>query len=308
MAEDDETTLVEVHSADTGRKRVEDEYVASRVTLLDAHEIDEDLVQILKSQLSQVLKYLPSWVLGRFNSEIEVVLRLLMYQQSVLRHHSTFVQHMFQLTYSNIADSRFKTILFIISNVLGDYTRRKSDEISMYMRGQGKSPYLTFKYLDIAVDVLKLGNFLVFLNQGRYYSIMERIFRMRLVSKTRAARSIEYTYLSRELLYQSITELLLILIPLLQSHLLLRKLSNWFSTRNLDTSITKTEVPVLNLNSKCDGCNRFPWQPYHIECRHVFCYYCLVANCKLADDKYECCICSHTSEKVHSFATNQSIP
>lgn len=295
------TTPAEVNSNDKELKLVQKDYVASRVTILDAHEIDEDLVQILKSQLSHVLKYLPSWILSKFSSEIDVLLRLFLYQQSVLKHQSTFVQNMFQLKYAT-TDSRCKTILFILSNVLGDYARQKSDEVSMYLRGQGKSAYLTFKYLDIAVDVLKLVNFLVFLNQGRYYSIMERIFQMKLVSKTRAARSIEYTYLSRELLYQSITELLLILVPLLQSHLLLRKLSNWFSTKNSDTSISEKEVSVFNLNSKCSGCNQFPWQPYHIECRHVFCYYCLMANCKLSEDKYECCICSHINDTIHSFA------
>lgn len=281
-----------------------EEIAASRVTILDSHEINDYLIQIIKVQLGRVFNYVPNWAFTKFNQEVDALLRLFMFQQSFRKYQGTFVQNMFQLKYSDVStQSPTRTSLFILSNVLADYVKEKSDEISIYLRGQNKGVYLTYKYLDIALDVLKLGNFLLFLNQGRYYSLLERCFQMRLVSRTKAPRSIEYAYLSRELLYQSLTELLLVLIPLLQSHLLLRKITNWFSTQQPDDAIIQKETPVLTLSTRCNGCKQYPWQPYHIECRHVFCYYCLIANCKLSDEKYECCICFHTSDAVHSFAT-----
>ncbi|KAL1463204.1 hypothetical protein WDU94_014979 [Cyamophila willieti] len=209
---------------------------------------------------------------------------------------------MFQLKYADASvGSSYKLTGFVLTRVLADYIKQKSDEISIYLRAQHRAAYLTYKYLDIALDMFKIVNFVVFLNKGVYYTLLERCFQLKLVSRTRAPRSIEYEYLSRELLYQSLTELLVALMPLLQSPLLVRKLTHWFSTKQSELC-TEKEVPVLNLYSKCNGCTQFPWQPYHIECKHVYCYYCLVTNCKLSDDKYECCICSHVSDTIHCFA------
>lgn len=280
-----------------------EEFVASRVTIFDSHEINDDLTSIIKSQLNQVLHYLPGWFVTKFRHEVDALLELFMLQQSLLTQRSTFVQQMFQLKYADA--SGYRMSVFVLFTVLADYVQRKSDEISIYLRAQNKVAYLTYKYLDIALDLLKIGNFLLFLNQGRYYSLLERVFHLRLVSRTKAPRSIEYSYLSRELLHQSLSELLVVLIPLLESPLVFRKLSQWFATKP-SAVLTNKEVPALTLNSKCNGCKQFPWQPYHMECRHVFCYYCLIANCKLSDEMYECCICSHTSDTVHSFVKQKT--
>uniref|UniRef100_A0A8D8YZT1 RING-type E3 ubiquitin transferase (cysteine targeting) n=1 Tax=Cacopsylla melanoneura TaxID=428564 RepID=A0A8D8YZT1_9HEMI len=284
------------------------EHIASRVTIFDSHEINDDLTQLIRSQLNQVLKYFPSWVLTKYNNEVNGLLNLFLQQQSILTQQSSFVQHMFQLKYADSSvGSSYKLTGFVLTRVLADYIKRKSDEISIYLRAQHSGAYLTYKYLDIVLDVFKVANFLLFLNRGVYYTLAERCFQLKLVSKTRAPRSIEYHYLSRELLYQSLTELLVALMPLLQSPLLIRKLTHWFSAKQTE-HCTKKEVPVLNLHSKCNGCIQFPWQPYHIECKHVYCYYCLVTNCKLSDDKYECCICFHVSDTIHGFTTEPLDP
>lgn len=65
-------------------------------------------------------------------------------------------------------------------------------------------------------SVAALGSFVIFLVNGRYRTLLDRILRLRLSSPTsQASRQISFEYLNRQLVWHSFTEFLLFILPLI---------------------------------------------------------------------------------------------
>src|SRR5205814_1885663 len=60
-----------------------------------------------------------------------------------------------------------------------------------------------------------LGSFLVFLVNGRYRTLLDRILRLRLATPTsQVSREVSFEYLNRQLVWHAFTEFLLFVLPL----------------------------------------------------------------------------------------------
>merc|ERR1719431_2341855 len=80
------------------------------------------------------------------------------------------------------------------------------------------------------MGAIKIVNSLFFLRQGIYPSLATLMFDLRPVSTIEESRSIGYSYMSRELLWSTFTELLIFLVPLLNSSRLKSHLTKKFSS------------------------------------------------------------------------------
>ncbi|DBA79327.1 hypothetical protein WJX79_000617 [Trebouxia sp. C0005] len=86
---------------------------------------------------------------------------------------------------------------------------------------------------ETALNLASLLNFLVFLQQGKYRSLLERVLRARLVyQRANMARAITFEYLNRQLVWHELSELLLFVLPLISVARLKRMIVNrWPSLR-----------------------------------------------------------------------------
>ncbi|GAA94719.1 uncharacterized protein L969DRAFT_17524 [Mixia osmundae IAM 14324] len=100
--------------------------------------------------------------------------------------------------------------------------------------------------------VLKLANFLVFLYDGRYRTLIDRILGMRLTYAHRAVtRNVSFEFLNRQLVWEAFTEFLLFLMPLINFRKLRQRLNRWATTsRPIEILLAALPAPVrrtLNL-------------------------------------------------------------
>ncbi|MBA0695036.1 hypothetical protein Goari_005273, partial [Gossypium aridum] len=128
------------------------------------------------------------------------------------------------------------------------------------------------------------GNLLLFLYTGRYRNLIERALRARLVYESpNMNRAVSFEYLNRQLVWNEFSEMLLLLLPLLNSSTV-KSVLHPFS-KNKSSSSTEDD-------STCPICRASPTTPYlALPCQHRYCYYCLRTRCAAAPS-FRCFRCS----------------
>lgn len=261
-----------------------------RVSQLDATELDDELSDLLQHQLLEVLQPLPpTHSLLRLKPELKALVRLLIWGYSIVKNGMTFGQGMLDLVYNTGVgqplELRHKVLLFVFS-VLADWIAERSEDIlpSLFPTHSRR----TLKLIKITSTILKtlsLVNFITFLLYGRYPSLKERAGGLSMIpSRPQTLRQLNYDYMNREILWHGFSEFIFFVLP----HLNLFALKNWMK-RNLGSLIGSKESEVDF--SKCSFCEKELCMPHVTDnCRHVYCYYCISANC-LADSKFPCSVC-----------------
>ncbi|PSN53429.1 hypothetical protein C0J52_05142 [Blattella germanica] len=204
--------------------------LGGKTNQLDAVELDDEIENILRHQVLNITKHLPVGFLGRWEPEIEALIRFAIW--------------------------KVKT---------------------------------AFSWAETSIKLASVINFLVFLQEGKHPTLTDRILCLRPVSVAPSgqARTVGYSYMTRELLWHGFIEFLVFALPLLNYHSVKRRLTSLMMWKKKDV---KPSNIIYTSNTKCAECNEPPVLPHHMGCSHVFCYYCLKANL-LADEKYECPLC-----------------
>ncbi len=144
------------------------------------------------------------------------------------------------------------------------------------------------KYLsrmDLALQVAQLGHFLLFLVQGKYRSLAERVLRIQAGHNEQPTlEEIDFESMNRELLWHGFADALIFLLPLIN----FRKLWNSVG-KKAKRAERKVLVDTRDVGM-CAVCQEFAVLPEHGGCGHVFCYYCLKANL-LSDPGFCCPMC-----------------
>jgi peroxin-2 len=111
-------------------------------------------------------------------------------------------------------------------------------------------------------------NFMLFLFQGKYRNLADRVLAMRLVYASQYMdRSVSFDFMNRELVWNSFAEMLLFLLPLINFD----RVKRWFSgygTRNLVDPYNKTPFD-------CPICTHSISVPYVTDCGHYYDYWCV---------------------------------
>ncbi|KAG9150994.1 hypothetical protein Leryth_003108 [Lithospermum erythrorhizon] len=128
------------------------------------------------------------------------------------------------------------------------------------------------------------GNLLLFLYSGRYRNLVERALKARLVyGSPDMNRAVSFEYMNRQLVWNEFSEMLLLLLPLLNSS----SMKNFLSPFSKNKSSSST--PDDNL---CPICQANPTIPFlALPCQHRYCYYCLRTRCS-ASPSFRCSKCS----------------
>ena len=273
-----------------------------RVSQLDATELDDELSSLLQQQFVGIFKYLPLRFIYRFKPELKLFIRWLVWKYSICESNSSFGQKMMDLHYNASKGGpitlRHRIGLFLVL-VVAEWLKERFDILLSFITQA--PPSSVQKMLDAITACIKsvsLVNFIIFLLYGSHPTVKERLLGLTMSpSRPQALRQLTYEYMNREILWHGFSEFIFYILP----HFNLFAIRNWLK-RSLRVAKDNgtADLQVENFE-QCSFCERPPTMPLVSECGHVYCYYCLRANC-LADSNFACSVCSRP---VHQWTPPQ---
>lgn len=202
-----------------------------RVGQVDAELLDDELLSLLKGQVSEGLKYYGSHIADTYGAEILLALRVALWKLSVWDNNASYGAHLQGLRYM---DARAKgldrpppkpwqKVAYGAVTIGGRYCWSKWESWLVSASEDYAAP--SSARLDVLSrlteqlsnlhDVASLASFLVFLVNGRYRTITDRLLRLRLTPTSHStSREVSFEYLNRQLVWHAFTEFLLFLLPL----------------------------------------------------------------------------------------------
>jgi peroxin-2 len=201
-----------------------------RVGQVDAELLDEELLGLLKGQVGDALKYLGAHLQDDWSQEILLALRAVLFKLSIWDNDASYGAALQNLRY---VDARKKTSalakptywqksLYGLITVLGRYGWDKWEDWLIDQERGYSAPSDSVQrlvrltsFFSTTHSIAAFASFLVFLVNGRYRTLTDRILRLRLVSpSSQVSREVSFEYLNRQLVWHAFTEFLLFLLPL----------------------------------------------------------------------------------------------
>lgn len=243
---------------------------AFRVGQVDAELLDEELLDLLKGQVGDALKYFSGGHLkDDWSAEIQLILRALLFKLSIWDHDTSYGASLQNLKYTDARHcgpvlsppTVWQKSLYGLVTVVGKYGWTKWEDWLVNQDDGFDAPSPSIQRLTrltsgltTAHSVAALASFLVFLLQGRYRTLVDRILRIRLAPPTsQVSRQVSFEYQNRQLVWHAFTEFLLFVLPLIGINRWRRWLSRmWRKTKSamrpgLDSSdaVAKGELAFL---------------------------------------------------------------
>ena len=235
-------TGIEVWDAIKGRDGTRP---AFRVGQVDAELLDEELLELLRAQVGEALKYFGSHLRDEWSSEILLGLRAVLFKLSIWDHNASYGAALQNLHYTDARQAgpllstptRWQKAWYGALSVGGRYAWEKwnvwlADQEGAYERvgsvpthgelANSSKPSPSIQTLSrissaasTAHSIAAFSSFLIFLVNGRYRTLLDRILRLRLTSPSNhLSRQVSFEYLNRQLVWHAFTEFLLFLLPL----------------------------------------------------------------------------------------------
>ncbi|KAK3068130.1 peroxisome assembly protein (Peroxin-2), partial [Teratosphaeriaceae sp. CCFEE 6253] len=207
---------------------------AFRVGQVDAELLDEELLNLLKNQAGEGLKLFGAHLKDEWGAEIGLVLRTALWKLAIWDHGASYGASLQGLKYVDARRSTkaatprdpptaWQKVAYGLLTVGGRYGWSKwEDYLSNTENSYDVEPSPLIRRLSrlttlasSAHDVAGLASFLVFLYNGKYRTLADRVLRLRLVpSSNQTSREVSFEYLNRQLVWHAFTEFLLFLLPL----------------------------------------------------------------------------------------------
>ena len=252
-----------------------------RVNQLDACELDEDLTDILQHHFIEIFRPLQSIRINRFKPELKAFLRFLVWKYSLGSSSSTFGQRMLNLIYTSRDSHSLSAIQrggLYTSIVVSEWLVDRCDWLVSLCPHPAAAQNI-FAWILAVLKMLSLLNFLIFLIQGHYPTLKERLLGLKMVpGRPQHLQEISHSYLTREILWYGFSEFIFFILP----HFNLFSIQNWM--RRLSSSDRTAD-------GACGFCGSRPTQPHISSCGHIYCYYCLSANMQ-NDFTFSCSLCN----------------
>jgi len=201
-----------------------------RVGQVDAELLDEELLELLKDQAGEGLRLLGAHLKDDYSAEIGLVLRSILWKLSIWDHGASYGASLQGLQYTDARHKRFggkplkawQKIAYGLITVGGRYGWQKWEGHLSSLENGYEEPSPFIKRLSRLTTVAEtthnttaLLSFLVFLYNGKYRTLTDRLLRLRLVpSSNQTSREVSFEYLNRQLVWHAFTEFLLFLLPL----------------------------------------------------------------------------------------------
>ncbi|XP_073116398.1 peroxisome biogenesis protein 2 isoform X2 [Elaeis guineensis] len=294
----------------------------SRVNQFDAARLDVEMTAMLKEQLVKVFSLMKPGFLFQYEPELDAFLEFLIWRFSIwvdkptpgnalmnLRYRDeravpTGGKEGAQLIFLNCFTSDSvrtglegpglsvsQKIWYCLTTVGGRYIWSRLQSFSAFrrwgdfeQRSLGRRLWLLIQRVEGLYKAASFSNLLIFLYTGRYRSIIERALKARLVyGSPNMNRAVSFEYMNRQLVWNEFSEMLLLLLPLLNSSSIKKFLLPFSKDKTSGSSSDESECPICHAN---------PTIPFvALPCQHRYCYYCLRTRCA-AVGSYRCARCN----------------
>ncbi|KAI9771230.1 MAG: peroxisome assembly protein (Peroxin-2) [Geoglossum umbratile] len=211
---------------------------AFRVGQVDAELLDEELLELLKGQVGEGLKYfgvvltlpLKSSLKDDWSAEILLALRAILFKITIWDHDASYGAALQNLKYTDARNkdpvhrppAKWQKGLYGLFTVGGRYAWSKWEDWLVEREGGYEETTNEIRLLSRITSLVSathsiaaFASFLVFLFNGRYRTLLDRILRLRLAPPTnQVSREVSFEYLNRQLVWHAFTEFLLFVLPL----------------------------------------------------------------------------------------------
>ncbi|XP_055826366.1 peroxisome biogenesis protein 2-like [Solanum dulcamara] len=281
----------------------------SRVNQVDAARLDIEMSAMLKEQLVKVFSLMKPGMLFQYEPELDAFLEFLIWRFSIWVDKPTPGNALMNLRYRDerAVEVRGKVrtglegpgitvaqkILYCVATVGGQYMLARLQSFSAFrrwgdseQRSLARRAWLLIQRMEGIYKAASFSNLLLFLYTGRYRNLIERALRARLVySSPNMNRAVSFEYMNRQLVWNEFSELLLLVLPLLNSSSVKTFLHPFSKDKFSDSSVDDTLCPI------CQGKPTIPFLA--IPCQHSYCYYCLQTRCS-ASQSFRCLRCGES--------------
>ncbi|NXX47880.1 PEX2 factor, partial [Tricholaema leucomelas] len=256
-----------------------------RVSQLDALELNKALEQLVWTQFTSCFSGFKPGVLAHLEPEIKAFLWVILWRFTVYSKNATVGQAILNIQYKNNfsqtekyqALSKQQKLWYLALTVGGRWLEERCYDLcsSRPLQSLCKVKSL-ISFGTGLVKLCGLLNFLVFLQQGRFATLTERVLGIRAVfSRPQGVRQLGFDYMNRELLWHGFAEFLIYLLPFINFQKIKLKISSWCLPVAGHPS---SEQAAAAQCRECSLCGEWPSLPHTIGCSHVFCYYCIKSN------------------------------
>ncbi|POS83891.1 hypothetical protein EPUL_005167 [Erysiphe pulchra] len=314
-----------------------------RVGQFDAEQLDEELLELLKRQVVDGLKYFGTHIHDDWAAEITLGLRAILFKLSVWDNNATYGAALQNLQFTDgryrgegiVTPSRWQKFSYGIISTGGRYAWTRWEDWVVTRNTRHDSTKMIkiilklYKVLDMVHFLAAITSFSVFLVNGRYRTLLDRILRLRLTPQnSQVSRQVSFEYLNRQLVWHAFTEFLLFLLPLVG----VNRWRRWFTRvwkktktvitsginenkgsksgelaflpehtcaicyeeKNLTTS-PGTEMLVSGSLGMSNSTQKEITNPYEtIPCGCIYCYFCLASRLELEEgDGWICLRCGN---------------
>lgn len=203
---------------------------AFRVGQVDAELLDEELIDLLKNQAGEGLKLLGAHLKDDWAAEIGAALRAALWKLSIWDHGASYGASLQGLRYIDARSednaikeaTKWQRAAYGLITVGGRYGWSRWEGFLSGLENGYDEPSRMIQRLShlttLATNTHNIAaffSFLIFLYNGRYRTLTDRILRLRLVPSTNQTnREVSFEYLNRQLVWHAFTEFLLFLLPL----------------------------------------------------------------------------------------------
>ncbi|KPI41153.1 Peroxisomal biogenesis factor 2 [Cyphellophora attinorum] len=223
---------------------------AFRVGQVDAELLDDELITLLKGQVAEGLKYFGAHLQDDWSQEILLALRVALFKLSIWDNNASYGATLQNLRYADARQpialqskpTRWQKSLYGLFTVFGRYGWDRWEDWLIEQEGGYTAPSANVQrlsritsYVSATHSIAAFTSFLVFLVNGRYRTLVDRILQLRLVSPSnQISREVSFEYLNRQLVWHAFTEFLLFLLPLVGISRWRRWLSRaWKKTKSM---------------------------------------------------------------------------
>ncbi|KAJ1388760.1 Pex, N-terminal [Sesbania bispinosa] len=256
----------------------------SRVNQVDAARLDVEMSAMLKEQLVKVFSLMKPGMLFQYEAELDAFLEFLIWRFSIWVDKPTPGIALMNLRYRDerAVESRNKVrtglegpgltvaqkIWYCIATVGGQYIWARLQSFSAFrrwgdteQRPLARRLWILIQRIEGIYRAASFGNLLIFLCTGRYRNLIERALRARLVyGSPNMNRAVSFEYMNRQLVWNEFSEMLLLLLPLLNSS----SVKNLFRPFSKDKSSSSAED-----GTACPICQAIPTIPFvALPCQH----------------------------------------
>ncbi|GAB2269388.1 peroxisome assembly protein (Peroxin-2) [Dionaea muscipula] len=281
--------------------------IISRVNQVDAARLDVEMTAMLKEQLVKVFSLMKPGMLFQYEPELDAFLEFLVWRFSIWVDKPTPGNALMNLRYRDERRMELRgkvrtglegpgltvaqKMWYCIATVGGQYFWARLQSFSAFrrwgdseQRPLAQQAWILLQRLEGFYKAASVINLVIFLYTGKYRNLIERVLKARLVyGSPNMNRAVSFEYMNRQLVWNEFSEMLLLLLPLLNSSLTKTLLRPFSKDKRSDSAVDETV---------CAICQASPTIPFiALPCRHRYCYYCLRTRCA-ATSSFRCARCS----------------